>query len=124
SGRTWLRSPGKDGVLLSANIGLSLYTILSSTDADQAAGARAEKMTSRNAWGSSSTAVPPSTCRKTHSPHSHRRTAVSASEKVVSSLQGQATAPDRFASGSARYGTATAAYSPDRQGAARSTVCR
>jgi hypothetical protein len=60
----------------------------------------------------------------THSAHSQRRTADSASEKVRPAFPGQLIYPTRFDSGNSGYNTATAAYNPTRHGAARSTVPR
>src|SRR5262245_46668456 len=61
---------------------------------------------------------------KTHWSHSHRRTAVMASEKVTSCLPGYPT-PCRFRqrAGNAAYHSAITAYSPHKHGAVRSTVC-
>jgi hypothetical protein len=60
---------------------------------------------------------------KTHSSHSQRLTAVMASEKVTSSFRAQSTARTRaYLLGSWLYKHATTVYSPNRHGAARSTV--
>src|SRR5262249_17063434 len=81
-------------------------------------------MTSRSGWGSFSRAEAPSACRKTTSDHSHRRTAVKASENVTVAFPGQLTPPRRFAAGNAAYSSVTTVYRPNRHGAARSTVPR
>jgi hypothetical protein len=60
---------------------------------------------------------------KTHSSHGQRLTAVMASEKVTSRLPGQSTARARaYRFGNWLYKQATKVYSPNRPGAARSTV--
>src|SRR3954462_817488 len=60
---------------------------------------------------------------KTHSSHSQRLTAVMASEKVTSCLPGQFTARTwAYRRGNWLYKQATTVYSPNRHGAARSTV--
>src|ERR1019366_2893582 len=60
---------------------------------------------------------------KTHSTHSQRLTAVMASENVTSFLPGHSTARSRaYFLGNWLYNPATTVYSPNRHGAARSTV--
>ena len=63
-------------------------------------------------------------CGKTPSTQTRRRTAVRASENVTVSFPGHITRPARLPSGSRWYRTATTEYSPNRHGAARSTVRR